>query len=59
MKEENNYLGKTGIRIKIIAIGLKKQMEIDTLEARMVHVRLKDLEAEFENNDIRTEIWIR
>lgn len=42
------------IEVKIIIYGLVESE--DTLESRMVRVRIEDLEAEFERNGIATRV---
>ena len=44
------------MKVKIIMYDFLKEEQDDTLNARMVKKRLDDLQAEFENNHIPTEI---
>ena len=47
------------MKVKIIVDGFLDEEKKDTLESRMVDVRLKELEYEFEKNGIPTTIWKR
>ncbi len=49
-----NMVKKTGITVRIITHGLNKMQGIDTLEARMVYVRIKQMIDEFTLNHVNT-----
>lgn len=45
---------KTGIEVRIITQGLNQQSKIDTLEARMVQVRIQQMINDFMLNHVNT-----